>query len=91
MVTGFGILAADFASPPAWQKCGRTHFDEFIQIAGRDGHALDPLEERIAFVLSLIEDTPVKRHPGLAAVEIPAGSSLEEAYVELGPKHSIAS
>ena len=46
-----------------------THFKELVQIAGRDGEELQSLEQRIAFVLSLFEHTPVEREPGGVAVQ----------------------
>ncbi len=48
---------------------GHTHFEELVQITGRDGEKLQPLQERIALVLGLLEHTAVEGEPGGVAVE----------------------
>ncbi len=48
---------------------GHAHFEELIQIAGRDGKKLQPLQQRIALVLGLFEHTAVEREPGGVAIE----------------------
>src|SRR5580700_3588961 len=55
------------------QQSGYAHFNEFVEIAGRDGQKLDSLEQRIAFVLSLLEHAPIEGQPGFMAIEIVAG------------------
>ena len=42
---------------------GDAHFEELVEIAGGDGEKLQPLEQRIAFVLGLFEHTPIEREP----------------------------
>ena len=54
------------------EKSGDAHFNEFVKIAGGDGQELYSFEQRIAFILGLFEDTPVKGQPGLVAIEIVA-------------------
>ena len=55
------------------QQPGYAHLNEFVEITGGDGQKLNSLEQRIAFVLSLLEHTPIEGQPGFVAIEIVAG------------------
>jgi hypothetical protein len=55
------------------QQSGYAHFNEFVEIAGGDGQKLNSLEQRIAFVLSLLQHAPIEGQPGFVAIEIVAG------------------
>ena len=48
---------------------GHAHFEEFVEIARRDGEEFQALEQRISLVLGLFEDTAIEREPGSVAVE----------------------
>ena len=54
------------------QQPGDSHLNEFIEIAGGDGEELDSFQQRIAFVQSFFEHTPVESQPGLVAIEVVA-------------------
>jgi hypothetical protein len=45
-------------------------FVEFVEVAGRDSEELHSLEQRIAFVLSFLQDAAIKGQPRLVAVEV---------------------
>ena len=46
-----------------------AHFEELIQVAGRDRQEFQPLQQRIPLVFRLLQNTPVEREPGDIAVE----------------------
>ncbi len=52
------------------QKAGDPHFDEFVQIAGRDGEKLDSFQQRVAFVQRFFENPAVECQPGFVAIEV---------------------
>src|ERR1039458_8707010 len=37
----------------------------FVQVVGRDGQELHPLQQRVGRVLGLLKHTPVELHPGV--------------------------
>ena len=45
-------------------KTANAHHEKFVQIAGKDGGELEPLEERDALVPGLVHDPLVKTQPG---------------------------
>ena len=53
----------------ALQDAGDADFDELIQVAGRNGEELDPLQQRIGGVLRLFQHPLVELQPGLVAAE----------------------
>jgi hypothetical protein len=46
-----------------------TDFNEFIEIAGRNGQELDALEQWICGVVGLFEDAAIELKPALIAIE----------------------
>jgi hypothetical protein len=47
--------------------------EEFIQVVADDGQELDPLQQRRAWVVRLVQDALVEREPGQLAVQVQAG------------------
>ncbi len=53
----------------ALQQAGHADLHELVQIVGRNGKKLHPLQQRIGGVLGLFQNTLVEEHPALVAVE----------------------
>jgi hypothetical protein len=51
------------------QQTRDAHFNEFVQVAGRDGQELGALEYRILRVESLLQYPVIELQPGKMAVE----------------------
>jgi hypothetical protein len=51
------------------QDAGDANLDELVQIAGRDGQKLHPLEERIGLVLGLLQHAAIEAEPRLVPAE----------------------
>ena len=51
-------------------QAGHAHFEELIQVAGRDGKKFQPLEQRVASILRFFEDAAVERQPGGFPVDV---------------------
>jgi len=63
--TGLGVAVLD-----ALQQARHPDFEEFVEVRGGDGEELDPLQQRVALVLGLLQHPLVEGQPGNLAVAV---------------------
>ena len=51
-------------------QSSHAHFEELIQVAGRDGKKFQPLEQRVGFILRFFEHAAVESQPGGFPVDV---------------------
>jgi hypothetical protein len=66
------------------QQSGQPYLHEFVEIAGRDGKKLDPLENRIRLIEGLLQNSSVESQPGFMPIKVKArvsqNHSLHKQY-----------
>src|SRR5207248_5478134 len=63
--TRFGITIFDLLD-----KAGDSNLKKFVLVTGGDGKKLQALEQRVAFILGLLQHTTIEGQPGCFAIKV---------------------